>query len=343
MMQYYLWGEEFRLQKLTELGDPLEWMSKDIPWEIFREDLEAAMKKEPKGEGGRPPYDYVFLFRCVVLQTAINISDDKLEFLLNDSLSAQRAVGACISTKIPDAKTIWHFKEILSQHGKGKALFSKFNDFLDENGHLKKKRVAVDSTIITTPVQRNTREESAILRKGNIPETWLDDTPKAKHKLAQKNTGSSWGTKHGRYVFGNKNHICADLEGKLIINYEVTSARPHDSKVFMELLPDEAEEVYADSAYYVYRNSFPEGVKARICIPGSRNHKLTPEETALNHLYSKCRCRVEQIFGAMKGNWNGGTMRCIGAARQKFHIGMLNLAYNMRRFSFLKKQVSVMG
>lgn len=343
MMEYYLWGEESRLQKLTELGDPLEWMSKDVPWEIFREDLEAAMKKEPKGEGGRPPYDYVFLFRCVILQITLNISYDKLEFLLNDSLSAQRAVGACVSTKIPDAKTIWHFKEILSQKHEGKALFEIFNGHISEEGYLKKKIVGVDATIINTPIQRNTREENAMLKKGIIPEDWLADTPKAKHKLAQKNTGSAWGSKHGDYVHGNKDNVCADLEDKLIVDYSVTSARPHDSNMFLDLLPEEAEEVYADSAYYGHRDSLPEGVKACICVPASRNHKLTPEEEARNHEYSKTRCRAEHLFAAMKWNWPGGLMRCIGAARQEFHIGMMNLSYNMRRFSFLKKQASVMG
>lgn len=343
MMSYYLWGEELHLQKLSELGDPLEWMSKDVQWEIFREDLESIMKVEPKGPGGRPPYDYVLLFRCVVLQSALNISDDRLEFLLNDSLSALRAVGACVSEKMPDAKTIWHFKNVLANHDAGKRLFKKLNQSLSDKGFLKKEKVAVDSTIIEAPVQRNTREENAMLKEGLTPEGWLADDPKSKHRLAQKNTGASWGVKHGRYVFGNKDHVSIDLESKLIIDYSATSARPHDSKVFLELLPAEAKEVYADSAYYVHRNALPDGVAANICIPGSRNHKLTAEEMEINHRYSSKRCRIEHVFGAMKGNWNGGLMRCVGVARERLHIGLKNLTYNMRRFSFLKRQALTEG
>lgn len=343
MTQFYLWGEEVGLQKISDLGDPLEWMSKDIQWEIFRKDLEEIMKTEPKGPGGRPPFDYVLLFRCVVLQSFLNISDDKTEFILNDWLSARRAVGSCLSEKMPDAKTIWHFKNILAKHDGGKKLLARFNEFLTEKGHLKKEKVAVDSTIIEAPVQRNTREENAQLKEGVTPEEWLADDPKAKHRLAQKNTGASWGKKHGKSFFGDKNHIGVDLDSKLILDYEVTSARVHDSKVFLELLPAEAKEVYADSAYYVHRNSLREKVAAYICKPGCRYHKLTPEEIATNHLYSKFRCRIEHIFGAMKWNWNGGFMRCIGIAREKLHIGLQNLTYNMRCFSFLERQARITG
>jgi len=55
--------ETERLRKLSELSDSLEKLNKSITWEDFRKPLTKAMKKEAKGPGGRPAYDYVMMFK----------------------------------------------------------------------------------------------------------------------------------------------------------------------------------------------------------------------------------------------------------------------------------------
>jgi len=54
--------EQERLQKLSTQGDPLEKLNAMMDWEIFRPPLRRCFKKEPKGPGGRPPFDYVLMF-----------------------------------------------------------------------------------------------------------------------------------------------------------------------------------------------------------------------------------------------------------------------------------------
>lgn len=54
-----LFDEQFKLERITELGDPLEKLNKCVDWNIFRPLLNKAMAKEAKGPGGRPPFDYV--------------------------------------------------------------------------------------------------------------------------------------------------------------------------------------------------------------------------------------------------------------------------------------------
>ena len=76
-----------RLSKLSQLGDPLERLSKGIDFEIFRELLENRLTKEPHGKGGRPPYDYVMMFKIMILQRYYNLSDDQVEFQINDRMS----------------------------------------------------------------------------------------------------------------------------------------------------------------------------------------------------------------------------------------------------------------
>ena len=52
-MQLGFFNEEIRFEKLSKLGDTLEKLN-IIDWEIFRQVLNVAFKKERKGPGGRP-------------------------------------------------------------------------------------------------------------------------------------------------------------------------------------------------------------------------------------------------------------------------------------------------
>ena len=56
---YGFFDQDIRLNKLSELGDPLERLNTSIDFEIFRNLLETNLSKIAKGKGGRKPYDYV--------------------------------------------------------------------------------------------------------------------------------------------------------------------------------------------------------------------------------------------------------------------------------------------
>jgi hypothetical protein len=59
MKQHGFFDENDRLKELGKLGDPLERLNTYIDWEQFRKILTGALQKEPKGSGGRPPFDYL--------------------------------------------------------------------------------------------------------------------------------------------------------------------------------------------------------------------------------------------------------------------------------------------
>jgi len=44
----------------------------------------------------------------------------------------------------------------------------------------------VDPSFCDEPRQRNSRQENETIHQGAIPEEWLAEDPKSKHKLAQK-------------------------------------------------------------------------------------------------------------------------------------------------------------
>ena len=121
-----LFDEAFRLEKLTQQSDPLIKLNTRIHWEIFRPIPEQAWYKEDKGIGGVRPFDYVFMFKVLILQRYYNIGDDKMEFAILGRLSFMRFLGLTLPGTVPDAKTIWHFTEQLTQKNAVEKLFERF-------------------------------------------------------------------------------------------------------------------------------------------------------------------------------------------------------------------------
>lgn len=104
-----------RLQRLSDVGDQLEIYARAVDFEIFRSDLEQALDYKSGNQGSRPPFDPVLMFKILVIQAQNNLRDDRAEFLINDRLSFMRFLGLNLYDKVPDAKTIWAFREGLTK------------------------------------------------------------------------------------------------------------------------------------------------------------------------------------------------------------------------------------
>ena len=130
-----------------------------------------------------------------------------------------------------------------------------------------------------------------------------------------------------------------DADSKIITDYTVTSANVHDSQALTELITEEDNILYADSAYTREEllEKLPKSVETRINEKGYRNHPLTPEQKENNRLKSKIRARVKHIFGFMTGAMNGISVRSIGIDRATFNIGLTNLVHNICRYEILKR------
>ena len=207
MEQLTLYAEENRLQKLSELGDGLERLNV-INWEMFRPELNKALRKERKSNAGRPPYDCVLLFKILVLQRIYNLSDDQTEYQINDRISFMRFLGLSIHSKVPDAKTIWLFKDTLTRSGVIDRLFRLFERQLESKGIITRKGTIIDATFVDAPRQRNTREENQAIKDDETPEDWKENT----HKLAQKGLDARWTKKSGEVHYGYKDHAKVDAD-----------------------------------------------------------------------------------------------------------------------------------
>ncbi len=120
-----------RYESISKLGDPLEVLDQAIPWETFRPVLSKALHKFKKNNAGRKPYDSVFMFKILVLQSLNNLSDDQTEFMIKDRLSFMRFLGLDFEDTVPDAKTLLLFRDTLSNKNIIDKLLLKFDRHLD--------------------------------------------------------------------------------------------------------------------------------------------------------------------------------------------------------------------
>jgi transposase, IS5 family len=329
---YGFFDQDIRLSKLTQLGDPLERLKQGIDFELFRKILEDNLVKTTKGPGGRPSYDYVLMFKILILQRYYNLSDDQIEYQINDRMSFMRFLDLTLSDDVPDSKTVWHFKEQLIKLELIKPLFVLFLTALENLGLVINEGKIVDASFIEVPRQRNSKEENEQIKAGETPAKFKENP----HKLAQKDLDAQWTKKNNETFYGYKNHVKADSKSKIITEYTVTDASVHDSQALKDLLDDKDrhQDLYADAAYVGEGQekliaSFQ--MTNKVCDRAYRNTPLTEGQKTNNTEKSRTRSRVEHIFGFMEMSMNGMYLSIIGQKRIQAAIGLMNLTYNMCR------------
>ena len=190
----------------------------------------------------------------------------------------------------------------------------------------------VDAGIVSVPKRRNSWEENARIKEGDVPD-W------AENKRRRKDVDARWTKKNGTSFYGYKNHISVDVKHKMIRSYAVTDATLHDNKVFEQLLADNtSKDVRADSAYRSadrLERLTKDGFREHIQRKGSRCHPLTPREQEGNRTRSGIRSRIEHIFGVQAQRAGNLLLRTIGIGRAWAKIGLRNLAYNIDRMGML--------
>ncbi len=333
-MQAGLFDWHDRLVKLDKNADPLKQLEALVDWGQFRPTIEQVRQKQRKSNAGAKPYDAILMFKILIIQSLYNLSDDATEFQILDRLSFMRFLNLNLGDRVPDSKTIWLFREQMTEANVIDELFALFDAFLKDSGYSAKKGQIVDASIVSAPKQRNSRDENDQIKQGEVPKDW-----KAAKKR-QKDTDARWTKKNGKSYYGYKNHINVDVKHKFIRCYAVTDAAVHDSNVFEDLLDDtnSSRDVWVDSAYRS-KDSLKQlenkGYREHLQRKGSRHKKLTEWERQGNRTRSKVRSRVEHIFGVQMMTAGNLIIRTIGFTRAQTKIGLRNLAYNLNRYKIL--------
>jgi len=330
-----------RLEQLNAHGNPLRLLAEAVEFEAFRETLEVIRDKPRKSNAGRKPYDVVLMFKMLVLQSLYGLADGQLEYQVRDRISFMAFLGLRPGDAVPDEKTVWLFREQLTELGLVERLFERFDADLADAGFAAAKGSIVDASIVEAPRQRNTREDNAAIKAGERPAEF--DDPEKPAKGRQKDTDARWVKKAGVNRFGYKNHVNVDAEHKLVRKYTVTDAATHDSQAIDQLLDEDNtnKDTYGDSAYRsaaITEKLEAQGYRDRIHRKGVRGKPLDERGRAANRKKSKVRARVEHVFGRQAqfaGQLGKTLLRCIGIRRARATIGLRNLTYNLDRYARL--------
>lgn len=205
MGQRGFWDEQQRVAKLQEKKPVLTRLAESIPWESFRLLLDKGYSQERKSNAGRKRIDPLILFKMLVLQQLFNLSDEELEFQVNDRRSFEEFVGLGVMNNIPDATTIAFFRERLR---KAEVIEELFETYLRSQGLQARGGQIIDATLVPVPKQRNSRDENKEIKAGKLPEGW-DENP---DRLRQKDLDARWMKKNGINHYGYKNSICIDVD-----------------------------------------------------------------------------------------------------------------------------------
>lgn len=338
-----LFEEDFTIEALSQMGNPLELLSKLVDFEMFRPSLEDVLiKKDCKTPAGRPQIDVVLMFKVIFLQRYYGLGDHQIQYQVIDRTSFRQFLGIHTVSEVPDEKTVWACRNKLSEDGTFDRLFDEFRSFLDDKGLSFNEGKIIDATFVEAPRQRNTREENRQIKAGQGKDLWNPedgdsekDKEYKKHKKSHKDVDARWVKKRGERHYGYKNHVKADKKKKLIETYHTTDASVHDSNVIQPLLEgsDRGQDLYLDAGYEAKEDVVKEnGMNPIICEKGHRNHPLTDEQKRNNRTKSKARCRIEHIFGFIEGAMNGSLVRSIGMVRAKAANALTNLVYNIFRY-----------
>jgi IS5 family transposase len=339
-MQNSLFDLENRYASLSKTGDPLERLNAIVDWEIFRSILERIDAKERKSNAGRKPTCRILMFKMLILQRLHGLSDERLQYQVTDRLSFMRFLGVELAGNVPDARTVWAFRESLKEHKLTEVLFDRLNQALAELGVELKSGQIIDATFVPVPIQRNGRESNALIKAGAVPIEWGQDADKP-NKLAHKDTDARWTKKSGQNYYGYKNHINIDKDSKLITSHACTDASVHDSQVLDTVLRDAnigGKELWADSAYrsQEQEQSLQDSAhESQINERAYRGKPLSEAQEISNKAKSRVRARVEHVFGHMENSMGGIFLRTIGAARAKVGMTLMNLTYNLSRVEIL--------
>jgi len=344
-----------RYAALSATGDPLERLLAVVDFEIFRPELDIALKRSDRIKGGRPPMDAVMMFKVLVIQSLYGLADEQTEFQIRDRLSFMRFLGLDLHGRVPDARTIWLYREMLAKAGAVEALFERFDAHLKAQGYLAMGGQMIDASIIEAPRQRNTDEEKEALKEGRIPEGWTAKPA----KLRQKDRDGRWTLKRGRKkkrpdgslmmeiatpAYGYKSHIGADRRYRFIRTWKVTDAARYDGRELGDLLDktNTASPVWADTAYRSQTNErkiAKAGLVSKVHFRKPPSKPMPEAKKRANSARSRPRSGVEHVFADQKYHMHL-FIRTIGIARAKTKIGVANIAHNMRRLAFWETQAA---
>jgi transposase, IS5 family len=324
-----------REEKLEQYTGVLSKLDELIDWAGLAAAVNKVTGREAaRPQGGRPPYPTAVLLKIVVLQQLYgNLSDEQMEYALLDRLSWQRFIGMAEARDLPDARTLWAFKNLIAGGGGADALFSEVSHQLAQAGFGAKGGQLIDATIVEVPKTRVSQESRDKLNRGETPDHW------SAKRIAHTDSDARWTMKHQEWFYGYKGHINADQQHKLIRAIVVTKANVDDRVPLEKLLEtdptrlESGKTIHADKGYDAQATRDllkTKGLKDGVARKDNAQRYDQTDNEARNKALSRIRARVEHVFGGWEKTM-GKRLRSIGERRARSMMIVQATVYNLRR------------
>lgn len=332
-----LFVQSHRQAKLGGYVATLAAMDGLIDFGALAHAVDTACPRADRSKGGRPPYPTEIMVRMVFLQSLYNLSDEDCEHQVLDRMSFQRFCRLDGVLHIPDARTLWSFKQRLAKGSLGgRAIFEAVSQQLQAHGYIPRGGQMVDASIVQAPITQVRGEERQALNEGKAPEGW------STKRLRHTDRDARWTKKHGKSFYGYKVHSNVDARWKLIRRIKVTAANVDDGQTLGAVLDtgNSRDRLLADRGYDAQANRelldkhhLRDGI-ARRAKPGQEARQRLD---ARNKTINKTRARVEHVFAGLE-QLGGKVVRAMTLARNELAITLKCVAYNAKRWVWLTAQ-----
>lgn len=292
---------------------------------------------------GRPAYSGLVLFKMLLIGIWNNLSDERTELMVNDSLSAMRFCGLELEDAVPDHSTLSRFRTELTDKQAMDKLLQAINKQLEAHKVIVRGGVKVDASIIESPRRPKGKQTYQIAedrKEDQVPTEEKDKQSRSLKRLVGTGVDieGRWLKKGGRSIFGFKQQTAVDQNG-LVVGIHTIVANEHDSKGLKKLiskLPRKytSNGIFADKGYKTKKNDDllkKNKIKNRIMHKAYRNTPLTPWQDTFNRIISKTRWVVERTFGSIKKWFGGRTTRYMGLAKTHTQHVLQAICYNLKR------------
>ncbi|MDP2934275.1 MAG: IS5 family transposase [bacterium] len=286
--------------KVKKLRSRLENMDKIIDWNKF-----LALFPERESTVGRPNYNKILLLKILFLQGWYGLSDEELEFQINDRFSFQQFLG--FPNFIPDYSTIWRFREELADGNLTDKIWNELQRQINEKNISVEKGVIQDAVfIIAEPGKTN----SGMNDRGQSAKT-------------SRNRDGSWTKKGKKSFFGYKAHTKMRRGSKIIESLAVTTARVPDGKIDLAIPND-----------IIYRDKGYTGTKTKAKGDGTmRRGNLSVDEILRNKRIQSKRSQGEHPYATIKRAMHGGQTKLTTVYRVFVQQLFVFAAYNIYRLA----------
>ena len=354
-------GLKEKYEELRKFGDRLAEMKKIIDWESLRPLLKDMFINDTD-KGGRPNVDEILMVKVLFLQSIYNLVDESMERELYDRISFINFLD--YPEKMPDARTIWLFRDRLSTTGKDKALWKEIWKQFSSKGITVKGGTIQDATFITSDPGHGKRKKGdgtipvdPVFQVNETAETKQPETGMSEKELkaaksaekeqrkkareeerknakTRRSKDGSWAVKNKRAHFGYKLHTIQDAGNDMIINYSTTTASVHDSQIDLGI-PGIVN--YRDRGYF---GAEGRGIDATM-DKSLRGHKLPIESIRRNIRITRKRSRGERPYSVIKTIFHGGHVFVTTIPRVRVKNMFACLGHNLVCMIGMKKKAVI--